>query len=90
MHKQPNQVRLHFAYEVVDISINTLKILETFKLRRIITRDVFFQSKQISLSGVTQLIIRKFKMLYFQNQKRYRTGNWEKDLFLGYPSTLYR
>ena len=36
-------------------------------------RDIF-GSNQISLSGITEVAIRKFKMLYFQNQERYGPG----------------
>ena len=43
--------------------------------------------------GVTHYVkIRKFKMLYFQNEKRYGTGNFEKDLSLGqlHPTGIYK
>ena len=47
------------------MSINTSpNILETFKLRRIITRNIFFNQKGISVSGVAQVAVLKFKMLY--------------------------
>ena len=31
-----------------------------------------------------KVTIRKFKMLYFQNERRYGTGNFQKYLFLGH------
>ena len=31
-----------------------------------------------------KVTIRKFKMLYFRNEKRHRTGNLQKDLFPGH------
>ena len=68
MHKQPHQVCLLFTCETHEFS--QPNILETFKLRRIIMRDIlYFQSKKISWSGVMQVTMREFKMLYFQNQK---------------------
>ena len=67
--------RLLFTRETVHMSMNTSpNTLVTFKLRRIKSNKTFFQSKQISVVGVTQVTIRKFKMLFFQKQKRYGTG----------------
>ena len=31
-----------------------------------------------------KVTIRKFKLLYFRNERRHGTGNLEKDLFLGH------
>ena len=60
-------------------------LLKMYKLLKIIRRQLIF--KQTSLLRLLLIVvshtvkIRKFKMLYFQNERRYRAENFYKDLF---------
>ena len=58
-----------------------------FKLAKIIRRDLFFDrtvlSRELAWCHAGRVKIRKFKMLYFLNERRHGTRNLQKDLFLG-------
>ena len=58
-----------------------------FKLEKIISRDLFFQPDSFVAATILvsrKVKIRKFKMLYFLNERRHGTRNLQKDLFLGH------